>query len=856
MNKVWNPGKRKCNNGGSTLIVVLVVVAFIAVLGTVSISAASVNLRMKTVDRQTKRTFYTCEAAQDEIYAQMGMLSMSALEAAYNNVMEEYITSSNKDKEDPELTFQIDDAAEEKLSKLFVEGILRGKAEDGSVLPGSLTGDDGAAIPTAVGVFVDYSEVCTNTLRRQLNDSIGVTEADAANRGNGKPYVKSVGSIRCNYHNGTPKAYDVTVGGIVLEYLDTATNYISAISFDLQFAVPSADLMQTVIHQYQEGTLPEFGESCLIADRQLTVDSTGKNVRITGNVYAGTDGITVAKDSGVTFTGTNIVAGATDGSGNCIGGDVVVEGNALLQTTAGSNLWCRNILLPEKVNGLSSFGAQVTLNGTTLVQNDLKINGASSKVNIYGDYAGYSYDGVSVEEEVSPSKPIAAVKDNSSAVIVNGAYSNLNIANSNLLLGGHAYIIWNQGKDEASVQDADRVYKMGESLAFRGNQEAYLVPPVYCKDSTGAALSNPYSNSTGGSIVLNDSIKTELTTNFFAKDLLNAETPYITTVVAGENYLYLNFQRESLKTEYMQRVLMTDEEFASTYPSLNTVEAIFSRQYIRGLITVNMQDLMQQSFGADVNSTAAVSAGVIVKASAASETDSSRILSSQVNVPTPTDFMSLMSLDLKNRYTMLTRRMTMPKAYQWGSNDYSGGIDANYKATDTPSGMLVDKSKISAGAGSYGTGEYRVIIADGSYTYDGKDGGDNIRGGVIVARGSVTISADFDGLVIALSDGNGSGGTVTSGRIKVTNNAVVSADRDAGNIIAGVVAQIDSDAEANKLLNVFKTARQTTQLGGVAGGQPAESSLSELSYRDLVAVNNWNKTNAALNAGTEAATTD
>ena len=59
------------DNSGATLVVVLIVVAFIAVLGSVAIAGAMVNLKMKVVDKKAKKTFYSCEEAVDEIYSEL-----------------------------------------------------------------------------------------------------------------------------------------------------------------------------------------------------------------------------------------------------------------------------------------------------------------------------------------------------------------------------------------------------------------------------------------------------------------------------------------------------------------------------------------------------------------------------------------------------------------------------------------------------------------------------------------------------------------------------------------------------------------------------------------------------------------
>ena len=81
--KIYNI--HKSNNKGSRLVVVLTIVAFLSVLAIVVTSSSMMNLKMKLVNSQSTKAFYTSEDAIDEIYAALGKLSMECFDTAYND---------------------------------------------------------------------------------------------------------------------------------------------------------------------------------------------------------------------------------------------------------------------------------------------------------------------------------------------------------------------------------------------------------------------------------------------------------------------------------------------------------------------------------------------------------------------------------------------------------------------------------------------------------------------------------------------------------------------------------------------------------------------------------------------------
>jgi hypothetical protein len=83
----------KKSNKGSTLILIIICIAFVSILGTLLLSLTISNLQMKSIDHKSKSNFYNAESALDEIKAGLGEKTAYALETAYKKIMEQFITT-------------------------------------------------------------------------------------------------------------------------------------------------------------------------------------------------------------------------------------------------------------------------------------------------------------------------------------------------------------------------------------------------------------------------------------------------------------------------------------------------------------------------------------------------------------------------------------------------------------------------------------------------------------------------------------------------------------------------------------------------------------------------------------------
>lgn len=89
--KCLNGANRKLNNKGSALVSVLVVTAFITIIGTTMLYISAQNYQMKQTDYQNKQSFYEAEKAIDSLKALLVEDVQKAYLAAYKDTMNNYL---------------------------------------------------------------------------------------------------------------------------------------------------------------------------------------------------------------------------------------------------------------------------------------------------------------------------------------------------------------------------------------------------------------------------------------------------------------------------------------------------------------------------------------------------------------------------------------------------------------------------------------------------------------------------------------------------------------------------------------------------------------------------------------------
>lgn len=229
--------KSRHDNRGSSLITVIVCIAFITILSTLLLTLTVNNIQMKAISRKAKANFYVTEKAFDEIKVGLQEVVANELENAYEEVLKQYLHKTLEEKE-------------KIFSKTFVDGLAK-----------KLGGD------------VDATTYNLNTMESYIKQSSIELKA----KDNNNYLVKDIIDI------SNPKY--MTLKNVQVSYTD-ANRYKTTITSDISINTPSM-----VFNSVSNGGVV-FKEYGIIADNQLLL-KTAPNVTISGNVYSGDGGILI-----------------------------------------------------------------------------------------------------------------------------------------------------------------------------------------------------------------------------------------------------------------------------------------------------------------------------------------------------------------------------------------------------------------------------------------------------------------------------------------------------------------------------------------------------------------------------------
>lgn len=99
MKKIIQKIKSKVNNSGSSIVLVIVALAFVGILTGALLTAVGSVYRLKLYDYNAKDNFYYLEIAMDEVYAGVGNTTMTCLQDAYTKTIEDMVRYDTSKKE-------------------------------------------------------------------------------------------------------------------------------------------------------------------------------------------------------------------------------------------------------------------------------------------------------------------------------------------------------------------------------------------------------------------------------------------------------------------------------------------------------------------------------------------------------------------------------------------------------------------------------------------------------------------------------------------------------------------------------------------------------------------------------------
>lgn len=487
--------RKKINNKGNTLGVVVIGILLLGILGTLILNITAANYQMKLADNSSKRNFYYVEKAVDEIYAGIGVEAMAAVSEAYQHVLSNVVSRNDENR----LVTLSGEEADAAFDRRYLEN-LKNKFIEDSENGGELSIEDKLSI--LKGYIGAVNKVTFNV--EPVYDSDGVTcltdvFCDETEQKIKFKDIRISSRTASGFYVSVTTDFVVALPDINMKFADTGSDNSSEL---YKFAL-LVDGYETLQKKVTNGTvdisdLLQITETNLkdISKASVTINSPNNSVNIIGNVYVGTS--SVSKKAAVNIENSGLVLNVN--AKNFISGGSVVIKNAeanfnrltqrddvnlieygLLDSdtqSSGMHLWANNLITKGNVSALN-------VNGDCIIADDLEINGDNSTVRITGNYFGYGFKESSLNENMeangsdrtifeSSSLPEDYVYDHEgrSAIMVNGKNADVILApakpNDMVILGGRAYIDL-----ETQESAGNSTYMTGESVSFKGNQNLY-----------------------------------------------------------------------------------------------------------------------------------------------------------------------------------------------------------------------------------------------------------------------------------------------------------------------------------------------------------------------------------------------
>lgn len=409
----------KKDDRGASIVIVIIAMAMIGILATSILWMSYMNYQIKINDVKNKDSFYSAETVVEQIMAGVQNEASKAASSAYQEVMKNWESLGTESNRYTTFVTAYIDNLYAQLEKSGTSGRY-----DRDVL-------------------------------EKYVDSYLFADVKRADWDNGDVSTKPAKQPEIELVNNN----SIFLRNIYVCYEDKANDRVSIVSTDIRIDVPK--LVFT-----QGGTIDKLYEYVMIGNQGIEMQNNVGTVNVKGSVFAGTDaagkgGILVNQAGKLLMEDANEVICA---------GDVQVKGPSAAFSVRGNT--GKNGTIYAKNLKLNS--ATLSLDGASYVTNDLTLNGNGSRATLTGEYYGYGTsvsNGMTGEDPIDPSA--------SSAVIINGIDSTIDMSGvKKLLLAGRAYIGQQTSEDAAVTPGTEEstAVLMGESIAVKGGQIAYLVP--------------------------------------------------------------------------------------------------------------------------------------------------------------------------------------------------------------------------------------------------------------------------------------------------------------------------------------------------------------------------------------------
>ena len=795
--KLWN---RKRRNSGSSIVIVIIAMAMIGILATTLLWMSYVNYKIKVNDIRNKNSFYSAETVMEQIVAGLQKESSDAVAIAYKE------TLSNWDRDDDGIQSEANHYS--SFATAYLDALVK-------ELRNSEKGDS-YYNRDVLKNYVD-TDIWKNVNQTAWDN--GTDEADAAKA----PVMELV--------NGS----SLILRNVFVSYVDG--DRLSIVSTDLCLDVPQ------IVFTKSSSSIDDLYDYLLIGNRGISLTKGSGQVTGDGSIYAGIDettakgGIVINPASSLAINNGRYVISKGEI-------DVVGPGAGFIVRDAretGSSVYAK---------GLDLQSGMISLDSKTYIANDLTLSGNGSKATLTKEYYGYGTS-VATGLEGSPTE-----QENSSAIIINGQNSTVDMSGVNtLMLAGRAYIGTNTTKKEldqntaAAVEDAgkknEKAVLMGESITVKGGQIAYLVPTECLGVYNGETLigQNP--------LTQDQAAKMQAYKDQYGKEFREVDFTRPVSRLGGESLAsfgvadmdhirkvstqYVGGGTESKSLTYYYLVMDADyvaKYYQTYYKQDNNKETIdnYFKKYATGGILLGDYTSEQNSYtilGNALVSDVLSQSGVSLLASRENAT----------SAMTPAEA-TQKSADIANVYKGLTTNLSEDGASASTFQNVFESVIKKEITTKQEDGSEkkepIQEYLVDNGTG--GTMEFTTedglkgIITTGNYTLSSATGGaSNIR--LIVSLGDIVIDRNFTGLAIAK-------GTITIDG--ATHNGAASLRRNKMELYKVLNATTGVEGDTITPMAFFVNG-ETSLADGVQEASTDDAGNLNIDYTEIVRYMNWEK---------------
>ena len=434
--------RKRRDDRGSAIVIVIIAMAMIGIMATTLLWMAYMNYMIKLSDIRNKNSFYSAEEVVEQVMSGLRRESAEAVGIAYREVL------ANWDNLE----------TESNRSNVFTTTYLTTLYE--MLVDPDLSQHD----PLEPSIrYYDKSK-----LRDYIDAAVFTAEVDENAWNNG---------AKVGDPFGKPRIEVVNNNSIILKNI-----YVSCMNSDERLSIVQTDICLDVPKLVFEngGSIDALYQYSLIGNEGIDVKVAGA-VKTEGSIYAGTD----KNGVGGLQVGETAVAATNLTMENAL--RVISKGDIKVEPV--SSLAVRDILGQDNrvyARNINLNSGTASLDSKVYVANDLTLDGIGSRVSLTKEYYGY---GNSIDNGVPNPDGTPGTNGNpaaSSAIIINGKDSTVDMSSvTKLLLAGRSYIGPRVGNAAGELTSDTSTpgsaspsmpVMMGESIAIKGGQVAYLVP--------------------------------------------------------------------------------------------------------------------------------------------------------------------------------------------------------------------------------------------------------------------------------------------------------------------------------------------------------------------------------------------